>query len=350
MLVAKIIPHHLDFIKPAGTSRGVMNIKKSWILSVFDPERDIYGLGEFSIIESLSPDWDEDYEKLIHDIASRIESIDDFPALIIEYNEKPSIVFALETAFADLRNGGVRKIFDTKFFKGKERIPINGLIWMNNKETMLSSIREKLEMGFDCIKLKIGAIDYKDELELLKFIRSKFSKEEIEIRVDANGAFDFETAKGVLDDLNQLDIHSIEQPIKSNQLKEMAWLCKNGSTPIALDEELISNDFRKKEIIKNILPQYIILKPSLHGGFSGSKEWIELAEKNGAKWWLTSALESNIGLNAIAQFASDLQTKMPQGLGTGSLYHNNIDSPLTVFNGHIFYNTNKDWNIPSTFF
>ena len=209
----------------------------------------------------------------------------------------------METAELDLKNGGIRKIFATDFYNGTEKIPINGLIWMNDKDTMLSSIREKLDLGFNCIKLKIGAIDYQDELELLTFIRSKFSKEEIEIRVDANGAFDFEQAKHVLDDLNRLQIHSIEQPIKQNQVEEMAWLCQNSPTAIALDEELIGNDHQKAELLQSIQPQYIILKPSLHGGISGSNEWINLAENLNINWWMTSALESNIGLTAIAQFA-----------------------------------------------
>lgn len=346
MLKAKILPYTMRFIKPAGTSRGVMLEKNSWILSL--EENGIYGLGEFSIIESLSPDWSEDYESALQNIENALNEGKEVKQLIEIYKEFPSIVFGLETAELDLRNGGKRMIFDTSFFHSKQQIPINGLIWMNDKETMLQSIEEKLKLNFNCIKLKIGAIDYADEIQLLRHIRNSFSKELIEIRVDANGAFDPEKAVKVLDELAELDIHSIEQPIKQGQMNEMAKLCESTPTPIALDEELIGIHTiqKKKELIGSIQPQYIILKPSLHGGLQGSREWIEIAEKQNISWWMTSALESNIGLNAIAQFASTFDNDMPQGLGTGSLYHNNIESPLTVKNGHIFTEASKKWIIP----
>lgn len=324
--------------------------KKSWILSL--KKDGIYGFGEFSIIESLSPDWNQNYESTLQNIVDQINNGQDLNSLIKAYREKPSIVFGLETANLDLINDGKQRPFDTPFADGKEQIPINGLIWMNDKETMFKSIQQKLDEGFKCIKLKIGAIDYESEIELLKHIRNSFSKETIEIRVDANGAFDPKNAAKVLDDLNSLDIHSIEQPIKQGQFNAMAELCRTTPTPIALDEELIGIHNRKEkiELLETIRPQYIILKPSLHGGISGSKEWIDLAEKRGIGWWMTSALESNIGLNAIAQFASSLKTKMYQGLGTGSLYYNNIESPLTVKQGHIYSDQNKKWVIPSAFF
>jgi o-succinylbenzoate synthase len=351
MLKAKLFPLELKFIKPAGTSRGVMTIKKSWILSIKDIEKDIYGFGEFSIIESLSPDWSENYISTLEEITNQIKNYDKLEELILEFKSFPSIIFGLETALSDLQNGGIRRIFDNSFYNSSLKTPINGLIWMNNKETMFQSIQDKLEDGFDCIKMKIGAIEYQDEIKLLEFIRSKFSKEKIEIRVDANGAFKPDDALQILADLNRLNIHSIEQPIKQGQIKEMAHLCSNTPTPIALDEELIGVNSKvdKIELLDRIQPQYIILKPSLHGGISGSTEWIELAEQRKIGWWMTSALESNIGLNAIAQFAASFNTKMPQGLGTGSLYHNNIDAPLTVKNGHIFYDKNKNWGIPKRF-
>lgn len=347
MLKAKITHYPLKFIKPAGTSRGVLHTKNSWILTLSDGRNE--GYGEFSIIETLSPDWSTDYPKTLIEIAEQINKGIGIDDLIQKHKAKPSIVFGLETAQLDLKYGGQRMLFQTNFFSGKQQIPINGLIWMNDAATMKQSIEDKLQEGFDCIKLKIGAIDYEDELQLLKSIRDSFSENEIEIRVDANGAFSPAEAKIVLDDLHSLAIHSIEQPIKQGQIKEMAELCRSAATPIALDEELIGihDKKNKTDLLDQIQPQYIILKPSLHGGIRGSREWIHLAEERNIGWWMTSALESNIGLNCISQFASSFASKMYQGLGTGSLYHNNIESPLTVEKGHIFYNPRKEWVIPS---
>lgn len=350
MLKAKLTPYTLDFIKPAGTSRGIMLKKKSWILALSDGQNT--GLGEFSIIESLSPDWSDEYENQLQHICTLINQSASIEELINQFSESSSIVFGLETAYFDLKNGGKRIIFDTPFYREQQAIPINGLIWMNDKVTMLKSIEEKLKLNFNCIKLKIGAIDYEDEMNLLQFIRNSFPKEVIEIRVDANGAFAPEYVKKVLYQLAKLDIHSIEQPIKPGQVQEMAALCENTPTPIALDEELIGiHDYhRKSELIEIIQPQYIILKPSLHGGIKGSTEWIEIADSKQVSWWMTSALESNIGLNAIAQLTSTFDNKLYQGLGTGALYHNNIESPLTVANGHIFYDSDKNWTIPEYIF
>ncbi|MEZ4936881.1 MAG: o-succinylbenzoate synthase [Crocinitomicaceae bacterium] len=347
MLKSKLTHYPLKFIRPAGTSRGIMLVKNSWIIALQD--KNLEGFGEFSIIETLSPDWSLEYPKILKQIIQRINAGELIESLIQEYSHYPSIVFGLETALLDLQNGGKRELFNTNFFSGKQRIPINGLIWMNDAGTMLESIKEKLDLGFNCIKLKIGAIDFPRELELLQFIRKTFDSNTIEIRVDANGAFSFDRALEVLRDLAQLEIHSIEQPIRQGQIQEMAKLCSATPTPIALDEELIGiHEYSdKKQLLEQIRPQYIILKPSLHGGLKGSKEWIELAEELHIGWWITSALESNIGLNAIAQFASTFNTKMYQGLGTGSLYHNNISSPLTVEKGHIFYDQDKEWIIPS---
>ena len=257
-----------------------------------------------------------------------------------------SVPFGFETAFLDLENGGKRIIYKNDFSLNQKTIPINGLVWMGDKEFMNKQIKEKLKTGFSCIKMKIGAIDFNAEVELLKSIRNEFSSKEIELRVDANGAFNPKNALEKLKRLSALEIHSIEQPIKQGQIEEMADLCAKTPLPIALDEELIGvfTSEEKEKIITAINPQYIILKPSLIGGFAGSKEWIKLAEENKSGWWITSALESNIGLNAIAQFTYTLQNNLPQGLGTGGLFTNNFESPLEVKNGALQYNPILNWD------
>ncbi len=258
----------------------------------------------------------------------------------------PSIQFGLEQAFLSLESQSPYLLFPSGFTNSNEGIHINGLIWMGSKEFMKTQIREKLEQGFKCIKMKIGAIDFDTEIELLQSIRKEFSSDDIELRVDANGGFTANEALDKLKRLSEYDLHSIEQPIKVNQFEEMARLCETTPLPIALDEELIGvfGVTKKEEILQTIQPQYIILKPSLVGGFKGSMEWIDLADKKEIGWWITSALESNIGLNAIAQWTYTLNSKMPQGLGTGSLFTNNIESPLEVKNGYLQYNTRKNWN------
>ena len=327
----------LHFKRPVGTSRGIMNIKNSWILKLTKDE--ITGFGEISIIEGLSPDFEnsESFEKKIQEVCLLIENrqltINNF---ILDNN--PSIKFGVETALRDLKNGGKGIIFDNDFTKGKRKLPINGLIWMGDKIFMNEQIEQKLEEGFSTLKMKIGAIDFETELKLLQSIRKRHSKNEITLRVDANGSFLLHQAKSVLEQLAELDIHSIEQPIKAGQWEEMKKLCEISPTPIALDEELIGiEDVTKKiELLETIRPQYIILKPSLHGGISGTQEWIQLAEERTIPWWMTSALESNIGLNAICQLAGEYNNTLPQGLGTGSLYTNNVESDLVVENGFIF--------------
>jgi len=238
------------------------------------------------------------------------------------------------------------ELFPSEFTKGEKSIPINGLVWMGTKEFMKIQIKEKISSGFSCIKMKIGAIDFDTELELLTSIRKEFSSKDIELRVDANGAFTPKEALEKLKHLSALEIHSIEQPIKQGQFEEMALLCEQTPLPIALDEELIGvfSETKKEEILQIIQPQFIILKPSLIGGFQGSTEWIEKAIKYNVSWWITSALESNVGLNAIAQFTYTLQNKMPQGLGTGGLYANNFEAPLEIEKGNLHYNNLKKWN------
>ena len=257
----------------------------------------------------------------------------------------PSIQFGLETAYKSLQNSDPFKIFPSKFTRGEDTIPINGLIWMGSEQFMKDQIEEKLKAGFNCIKMKIGAIDFNTEIDLLKSIRKKYSSKEIELRVDANGAFEAKNALDKLKRLSELDLHSIEQPIKQGQHEEMAMLCESTPLPIALDEELLGvfSVTEKQKLIHTIKPQYIILKPSLVGGFNGSDEWIEVAENQNIGWWITSALESNLGLNAIAQFTYLKNNKMPQGLGTGSLFTNNFDCPLQVKNGKLRHYNNLKW-------
>lgn len=325
----------LHFKDPAGTSRGVMNTKNSWILTL--EENGIKGQGEISIIEGLSPDFKdiESFEMKIKNVCEKLESgVYDFK---VELSQFPSILFGIETALLDLKNGGNGIIFDNEFTKGKRKIPINGLVWMGDEAFMKRQIQEKLDQGFSTIKMKIGAIDLETELKLLKTIREKYSSKQIILRVDANGAFSPFLAKEVLKELKKLEIHSIEQPIKAGQWQEMKVLSQETKVPIALDEELIGiTDYNEKiELLETIKPQFIILKPSLHGSISGCKEWIDLAEERKIGWWLTSALESNIGLNAICQFAGEYDNDLPQGLGTGSLYSNNVETNLVVENGFI---------------
>lgn len=319
------------FKRPSGTSRGILTEKKCWLLSVWNPTNPaIKGKGECSIIEGLSPDYenDEQYEAIL-------EALVNDPDL--DLSNYPSIKFGFESALLDLEHGGKRIYFDNDFAKGKHKIPINGLVWMGDEVFMQEQIAEKLTQGFKTIKMKIGAIDLETELKLLQSIRNNYSKDEITLRVDANGAFQPGEAISVLQRLSELDIHSIEQPIKPGQWNEMSKLCLNTPTPIALDEELIGiNDpDQKVALLETIRPQFIILKPSLHGGISGAREWITLAENRSIPWWMTSALESNIGLKAIAQLTAEYDVSLPQGLGTGSLYTDNIPSNLVVENGFI---------------
>ena len=338
---ASCTKHTLQFLKPAGTSRGVYITKDSWFLFLSDGTNT--GIGECSLLKDLSiddyPDFEEKLKQVCEDINAGKFNFDqplfDFPA----------IQFGLETALLDLKNGGRKILFSSNFTEGKTGIVTNGLIWMGNKTEMRKQIARKLELGFSCIKLKIGAIDWGAEKELITQMRHQFKEPELTIRVDANGAFTLEQATKVLSELAKMQVHSIEQPIKAGQWNEMAKLCSNTPTPIALDEELIGiYPFNKKrQLIEIIKPQFIILKPGLLGGFEASDEWIKLAEKNNIGWWATSALESNIGLNAISQWVFTKGISTQQGLGTGMLFSNNIDSPLTLHGEKLFYDLNKNW-------
>ena len=351
----------LHFKQPAGTSRGVYTTRKIWLVHLYDGNRE--GLGECAPLPDLSCDARPDYAKVLDKFCAEFcrwqDSHGDCPLcelrsgshrdcpLCETLRDYPSMLFGLETALLSLQSQelpapvgegsgvGSIKLFNTAFSRGEEGIPINGLVWMGNYDEMLRRLEEKLQKGFRCVKLKIGAIDFDQELDLVKRIRDRFSFHEVELRLDANGAFPFEEALYKLELLSQYAIHSIEQPIRQGQWAYMAELCRESPLPIALDEELIGvNDAEMKRHMLNVIkPRYIILKPSLHGGMAGCREWIEAAREQGIGSWITSALESNIGLNAIAQFASDVygpHITMPQGLGTGQLFTDNIPMPLEI--------------------
>lgn len=350
MLEAIVKKHTFIFKQPGGTSRGVLTSKNSWYLIVFDTEdRGCKGIGECSLIERLSIDDRPDFEKKLTDVAN---SINDFKnGFDSELDAFPAIRFGLETALLDLKTGGKRVLFDSDFTNGKKGININGLVWMGSYNFMRRQIIEKIEAGYRCIKLKIGAINFEDELSLLKLIRKDFNEKELEVRVDANGAFKTEEALEKLKRLSEFELHSIEQPIAQGKWKEMAKLCERTPLPIALDEELIgiSSDAEMKNMLSTIQPQYIILKPGLIGGFKKSNSFIKLADENKIGWWVTSALEGNIGLNAIAQWTATLNNPMPQGLGTGQLFSNNVDSPLLIRKAKLYFDTTQKWNLSSIF-
>jgi len=326
------------FKLPSGTSRGILTKKYSWFIELRSEGK--IGIGECSIIEGLSPDFSDSksYETKLNQTIESIQkgelNFENAHQKLIDF---PSILFGLETAFLDLKNGGKGLIIDNSFSRGITSIAINGLIWMGSKSFMQEQIKEKIAEGFTTIKLKIG-IDFDKEIELLTQLRREFNSAKITLRVDANGAFHPSQAMEKLKQLAQLEIHSIEQPIEVNQWQEMKELCKKSPIPIALDEELIGISAldKKKELLEVIQPPFIILKPSLHGGIHGTKEWINLAEERAIKWWITSTLESNIGLNAVCQLAAEFENQLPQGLGTGSLYIDNSDSDLVVEKGMIF--------------
>lgn len=356
-VVFEIFRHNLQFTFEAGTSRGKLTEKDTWLIKAYDPSSpEIVGWGEASPLKTLSEDYSPEYAKVLEEQITKMEMLD-IPADVNEVLDfvqehipahLPSIRFALETAFLDLLNGGQFLIKANDFHQGKQRIPINGLIWMGDVGFMKEQIDQKLNSGFNTIKMKIGAIDFEKELKLLESIRNDYSANEITLRVDANGAFDQTNVRERLTDLAALEIHSIEQPIQPNQWELMAELCQEEILPIALDEELIGvhNTERREELLDQIKPQYIILKPSLIGGMKASEEWIELAQRRNIGWWMTSMLESNVGLNAIAQFTASYDDLLPQGLGTGQLYHNNFESPLEIRKGELLYNKPKPWKVP----
>ncbi len=324
MLKAAYQKYLLRFKEPAGTSRGILTEKETWFIRIWEEQcPEVTGIGECALFRGLSADDRPEYEAKLHKVCCDIGRVD-----TMDLSEWSSIRFGVEMALADLRNGGRRIYFPSDFTEGEKEIEINGLVWMGDRDVMQRRIREKLDAGFRCIKLKIGAIDFDAELSLLHDIRRQFSVRDVELRVDANGAFAPEVALERLEALSRFGLHSIEQPIRAGQWQEMARLCRISPIPVALDEELIGIGctLQKQALLEEINPQYIILKPALCGGFSGAEEWIRLAGRREIGWWVTSALESNIGLAALAQWTATLGNRMPQGLGTGQLYTNNLPS------------------------
>lgn len=334
----------------ARTSRGAMRDKVSWFIKVCHKDAPgVFGIGECGPLPGLSPDHRPDFERILSESLLNLEGLiaDGFVDPVAIASEVvpdgfPSIRFGIETALLDLMNHGNRIIFRNSFVKGQP-IAINGLVWMGNAHFMKQQAEQKIAQGYKCIKLKVGGLDFDEECRIIDYIRNNFPSD-ITIRLDANGAFKPEEAMDKLSVLSQFDIHSIEQPVKPGS-SEMKELCGMSPIPIALDEELIGNDSETSEMLERLMPSYVILKPTLHGGLGGCTEWIQMAESLNIGWWMTSALESNIGLNAVCQFTANYPIHLPHGLGTGMLYENNFESPLTVGNGEIFYDIHSSWNL-----
>ncbi len=350
-----VTPHRLQFKFDARTSRGAMQTHQVYYLHLHDRDTPSQtGIGECAPLPGLSmdarPDLEPTLQRLADDFARNAYTQADVRALLQAdfLREWPAIRFGLENALLDLEQGGKLLIYDNDFSRGKAGIPINGLIWMGDKSFMQEQIQKKLQEGYSCLKLKIGSLDFSTELEILQNIREVAGPEDLTIRVDANGAFAPEEAFRKLERLARYDLHSIEQPIRQGQLEHMRQLCAHTPIPIALDEELIGvqEEERQMHLLDYVKPQYIILKPTLVGGLQASADWISLAEAQGIGWWMTSALESNIGLNAISQFTANYPVNMPQGLGTGQLYHNNIASPLQISGGLLWYGQGEWGTLP----
>ncbi|MBN1952117.1 MAG: o-succinylbenzoate synthase [Bacteroidales bacterium] len=344
----KAVIRHRDFIfrRAATTSRGTLHSKSVHFIVLYDDANPfVSGIGECSVFPGLSMDDVENFSTKLEEVAQMINK--GWFNLNAPLYGFPSINFALETAFRDLENKGTRILYPSKFTSGEDFIPINGLIWMGNLEDMVKQINQKLNEGFTCLKMKIGALDFNEEYLILSAIRKEYKEEELEIRLDANGAFQPDDALELLYRLSDLGIHSIEQPILPSQLEEMAALCETTPVPIALDEELIGKYpvENKRQLLKLINPQYIVLKPGLLGGIKSCEEWIKVAGEQETGWWITSSLETNIGLNAIAQWTYTLNSSMPQGLSTGGLFVNNIDSPLALAGEKLYYFPRKKWDL-----
>jgi o-succinylbenzoate synthase len=336
MLKAKYHKHILRFNFPAGTSRGVLNEKVSWFVDLFNESNpEITGRGECSLIKGLSPDPEAGYQEMLARVCAGPERFLSFTDP--ELDKYPSIRFGLEMAFRDLQEGGKGELFKSAFTEGQAGISINGLIWMGSKNEMLQQIKQRIDEGFTCIKMKIGALDFEDEIDLLRTIRKEFHQSVVQLRVDANGAFLPDEALAKLERFSVFQLHSIEQPIKPGDIEAMARLCEKTPLPVALDEELFAPGAgsNKSDLLKTIKPQYLVLKPSMLGGFAKTQEWIDAANSMNIGWWVTSALESNIGLNALAQWTYTLNNPMHHGLGTGKLFVNNLPGKLFIENGYL---------------
>lgn len=363
-LLVDYFKHTLDFRFEAGTSRGVLTHHDVYFLKVINTEPDtgrsksapseIFGLGEASPLPNLSVDY-SDFETNLQKVCSLFNKLDlevfswNLNLLVDQLVDKrlPCLRFGLETALLDLLNGGRRVVFRNDFVRGKRQLAINGLIWMGDRAAMLRQVEEKLASGYTTVKLKIGAIDFDEECRVIESIRQRFSPSRVTLRVDANGAWAPDDARRKLRELSRFGLHSIEQPIQPRQPEAMSELCRTSPVPVALDEELIgvSDYVEKFRLVKQLAPAFLILKPTLLGGFQSCREWIEIANRLQLKWWLTSALESNVGLSAIGQFAAEFNNPLPQGLGTGQLYHNNIPAPLRTMAGQLRYQPGQSWDL-----
>ncbi|MDZ4715437.1 MAG: o-succinylbenzoate synthase [Cytophagales bacterium] len=351
-LKASYFKRTFRFSFSARTSRGVLKQRDSWFLKVWDTsDPEVYGVGEAAPVVGLSVEKPTELERQLKTVVGRLadgsspaslQSPKDIHSHFKALSLSSSVQFAVETAFLDLAHGGKRVIFQNEFVKGKA-VPINGLVWMGGLDIMLQQVSIKIDEGFTCIKLKVGGLNFEKDLDILQFIRRKYFRDVITLRLDANGAFKSDQVLLRLMDLAQYDIHSIEQPLPVGS-PFLPELCKKSPIPIALDEELIGvRSEQKPALLDRIQPHYLVLKPTLHGGLYGCAEWISLAEERNIRWWITSAMESNIGLNAIAQFVSNYEIGEPQGLGTGSIFNDNIPSPLEVKKGSLVYNTQENW-------
>jgi o-succinylbenzoate synthase len=342
----------LQFNFPARTSRGALAEHTAWYLHLTDTTAPhLAGVGEAAPLAGLSPDFGPDFAPEAVALCARFNtahfeqfSVADAPAFV--GTQWPALLFALETAVLDLAHGGRRQLYDNAFSRGEASLPINGLVWMGNAGFMREQIQQKLAAGYACLKLKIGSLDFATELELLAEIRAVAGPERLVLRVDANGAFAPDEALAKLNQLAQFDLHSIEQPIKPGQTAAMAALSRESPVPVALDEELIgvTNPMQQEALLDEIRPAYLVLKPTLLGGHAATRRWINMAEARGLGWWMTSALESNIGLNAVAQLTGEFAVgNFAQGLGTGQLYHNNVEAPLHIVKGHLGYDATGNW-------
>lgn len=364
MLQASLHKQVFEFAFAARTSRGPMKDKTSWFIKLWDDsDPDVFGVGECGPLQGLSKELNEEFENKLTAVLERANQkkipLPKFSEIKLSKIKNiflssedvsfSSIAFAFETALLDLLHGGKRIVFKNKFME-KTPIPINALVWMGGLDFMLQQVEIKIRDGYRCVKLKVGGLDFEKECDILNYIRRKYFREKVEIRLDANGAFKKEEALDKINSLKRFDVHSIEQPIKQG-LEEMEELCAKSPIPIALDEELIGIETveTKEKLLSKLKPKYIILKPTLHGGFSGCDEWIQIANKLNVGWWITSALESNIGLNAIAQFTCEYSNSITHGLGTGQIYTNNFPSPLLAGKGQLQYLTNENWDITALF-
>ncbi|MEN8227500.1 MAG: o-succinylbenzoate synthase [Bacteroidota bacterium] len=346
MVEAAYISYPLHFKQPSGTSRGVLNEKPCWFIKLTGQDG-VTGMGEVSFIPGLSVEDPDEIEIQLDHVCKLISKGEMDP--LQKLPSLPGIQFALESAMLDLKQGGNRILYPSDFTGGISGILTNGLIWMGERTYLLEQVRSKMEAGFRVLKLKVGALDFNEELEVLQWIRSEYGTGDLEIRLDANGAWNPENVREKLESLSSFGIHSIEQPIGAGQTDAMAELCREPAIPVALDEELIGITFseEQQQMMEQIRPDYIILKPGLLGGFSATKQWIDVANRVGAGWWITSALESSIGLNAIAQWTYQLGVTMPQGLGTGMIYSNNIPSPLQMVEDRLWHMPGRAWNLQS---